>query len=151
MKNVRIESLAGHVYAVQASNGRHMLVADEPVSDGGEDTGPSPYELLLAGLGACMAITLRMYANHKQWPVESVSIELSHDRILATDCETCTPEERAAAGPGGRIDVIHTDIKVVGHLDEEQVKRLHEIAGRCPVHRSLEAPPKFVSTITASM
>ena len=151
MKNVRVESLAGQLYAMKASNERHELLSDEPQTDGGNDAGPSPYELLLASVGACMAITLRMYANHKQWPLESISIELSHDKVLATDCEACTADERAALGPAGRVDVIRTNIQLTGSLDEEQVQRLHEIANRCPVHRTLEKPPKFLSTVTASM
>jgi uncharacterized OsmC-like protein len=151
MKKVRIESLPGHVYTVQASDGRHELLSDEPVSAGGEDAGSSPYELLLAGLGSCMAITLRMYANYKQWPVESVTIELSHDKVLAKDCESCTEAEKAAAGPAGRVDIIHTDIKITGPLEDEQIARLQEIANRCPVHRTLESAPKFISSISASM
>ena len=151
MTKVHVESLPGHVYTVEANDGRHEWLSDETLEDGGEDAGPSPYELLLSGLGSCMAITLRMYANYKGWPLESVAIELTHERVPAEECEACTPEEIAAAGPGGRIDIIRTDVTLTGSLDDEQVARLHEIANRCPVHRTLEAKPKFLSSISASI
>lgn len=151
MKTVHVESLPGYTYTIQAGNGRHQWLSDESVAEGGEDAGPSPYELLLAALGSCMAITLRMYADRKDWPLESVVIDLSHDRLPASECAACTPEEIAAAGPEGRINVIRTDIRVSGDLDTGQVARLHEIANRCPVHRTLENKPKFLSSISASM
>ena len=151
MKKVRVQSQPGHTYAMQISDGRHELASDESVADGGEDGGPSPYELLLASLGACMAITMEMYARRKEWPLESVALELSHEKLLAQDCEACTPAEIEAAGPRGRIDIIRTEITLCGDLSAEQVARLHEIAGRCPVHRTLEGSPKFVSSVSTSM
>lgn len=147
MKSVEVRSLPEHVYAVEISDSTHTLLSDEEPDSGGEDAGLAPFELLLGALGSCMAITMRMYARRKSWPLGRVSITLQHDKVLAADCKDCTPEEIALAGPQGRIDVIETNIAVQGGLTVEQVARLHEIAGRCPVHRTLEARPKFVSTI----
>lgn len=121
-------------FTQQVRSRSHRLVADEPTSIGGADLGPGPYELLLAGLGACTSMTLRMYADHKQWPLQGVRVELEHDRVHAEDCETCSDEQRAG---GGRLDKITRRIRVDGDLDQEQRERLLEIANRCPVHRTL--------------
>ena len=110
--------------------GNHRLRADEPASLGGSDTGPTPYDLLLAALGSCMSMTLRMYARRKQWPLHEVSVRLRHDRIHARDCEQCETRE-------GRIDHIDVELHVGGPLDAAQRLRLLEIAGMCPVHRTL--------------
>jgi putative redox protein len=110
----------------------HKLVADEPKSLGGTDEGPTPYDYLLAALGSCTAMTLRMYADRKGWPLESVTVKLSQDRIHATDCEECETEE-------GRIDRIEREIELEGPLEEEQRRRLLEIADMCPVHRTLDS------------
>ena len=110
----------------------HALVADEPESLGGTDAGPTPYDYLLAALGGCTAMTLRMYADRKGWPLESVTVRLSQDRIHARDCGECETEE-------GRIDRIKREIEMVGPLDEKQRRRLLEIADMCPVHRTLKA------------
>lgn len=150
MESVEVRSLPDRVYAVEINDGTHALLADEEQDGGGEDAGMAPFELLLGALGSCMAITMRMYARRKAWPLKSVSVVLTHDKALARDCTGCTPEEIAAAGPQGRIDVINTDINVIGELTAEQVARLHEIAQRCPVHRTLEARPKFLSSIRHS-
>ena len=108
----------------------HRLVADEPVDAGGLDTGPSPYDLLLAGLGACTSMTLRLYAERKTMPLDRVTVRLTHSRIHAADCETCETKE-------GKIDRIDRTITLAGNLDDEQRKRLLEIADKCPVHRTL--------------
>jgi len=112
--------------------GGHALQADEPRSVGGEDTGPGPYEFLLAGLGACTAMTLQMYARQKEWPLEHVAVRLTHDKIHANDCEHCETQE-------GRIDRIERELELTGPLDTSQRARLMEIADRCPVHRTLHA------------
>ena len=110
--------------------GRHQLIADEPTSVGGTDLGPNPYDYLLAGLGACTNMTLRMYVNRKGWPLETVESRLKHSKIHAEDCEECESET-------GKIDIIEKELIVRGPLSEEQRERLLEIAGRCPVHRTL--------------
>jgi len=112
--------------------GRHRLRADEPESAGGMDSGPSPYELLAAGLGACTAMTIRMYAEHKKLPLERVTVDLAHDKIHAADCAECETRE-------GRIDRIERVITLEGDLDEAQRARLLEIANKCPVHRTLHS------------
>ena len=145
MKTVHVRSQSGTTYGVAIDDGRHQLVADASAEDGGEKLGPTPYELLLGSLGSCMVITIQMYARRKQWPLETVAIELTHEKVFAADCEYCTQEEIDEAGPQGRIDVITTRVDVEGVLTEEQVARLEEIGRRCPVHRTLMASAKIVS------
>ncbi len=118
-------------YGQLITAGRHELSADEPTPIG-HDTGPSPYDLLLAGLGACTSMTLRMYAARKEWPLEHVSVSLKHSRIHAKDCADCDTES-------GQLDRIERVIRLTGDLDPEQRQRLHEIADRCPVHRTLHS------------
>ncbi|MEM9938090.1 MAG: bifunctional alpha/beta hydrolase/OsmC family protein [Pseudomonadota bacterium] len=110
-------------------DGRRFL-ADEPVSFGGSATGPDPYAWVTAGLGACTAMTLRMYAARKNWPLDRVTVDLNHSKDHPKDCVDC--------GPSDKIDVFSRDITLEGDLDEEQRVRLLEIADRCPVHRTLE-------------
>lgn len=110
----------------------HPITADEPESAGGNDLGASPYGLLLSSLGACTGITLKMYANRKNWELEEVLIHLSHDKIYAEDCRECETET-------GKIDKIERKIKLKGKLDDKQKQRLMEIADRCPVHRTLHS------------
>ena len=110
--------------------GGHVLVADEPERLGGGDEGPNPYDLLLAALGACTNMTLRMYAWRKKWPLAGVDSVLRHRKIHAQDCEECESED-------GRIDVIERELTLSGDLSEQQAERLMEIADRCPVHRTL--------------
>jgi putative redox protein len=112
--------------------GRHHLIVDEPVDAGGSDAGPTPYDLLLAALGACTAMTLRIYARRKGWPLNDVEVRLRHDRIHARDCADCETKE-------GRLDRVHREILLLGPLDESQRARLLEIANRCPVHRTLDS------------
>lgn len=119
-------------YRTEVYAGEHLLVADEPVNVGGTDTGPSPYGLLTSALGACTAITLRMYADRKQWPLEAVSVRLTHDKIHAQDCAECETKV-------GKIDKFEREIELTGALNTEQKQRLLEIAGRCPVHQTLES------------
>jgi len=121
---------AGGGFRQEVTAGTHRLVVDEPASVGGSDAGPSPYGLLLAALGSCTAMTLQMYARTKGWPLESVEVRLSHDKIHAKDCASCETKE-------GKLDRIEREVIVGGPLTDEQRKRLGEIADRCPVHRTL--------------
>jgi putative redox protein len=112
--------------------GSHSFYADEPAHLGGEDAGPDPYSLLLAALGACTAMTVRMYAKRKEWPLERVEVRLVNQRVHAVDCQECTSKD-------GYITRIKRHIKFFGPLDQEQRARLLEIAQRCPVHKTLAA------------
>lgn len=136
-RSVLVES-AGDGYRQRLSDGRHELIADEPVEAGGADAGPSPYELLLMSLGACTSMTLRMYAQRKGWPLEKVRVRLTHDRIHAEDCRDC--ETKA-----GLVDRIDRAIEIKGPLTDEQLGRLLEIADKCPVHRTLTSEIKIVT------
>ncbi len=98
---------------------------------GGGNQGPDPYEMLLAALGACTSMTVRMYANHKQWPLDDIKVELSHNREHCQDSADCEKE-------GQQIDVLERNITLFGDLTEDQRQRLLKIAGKCPVHRTLE-------------
>lgn len=108
----------------------HVAVADEPVNFGGTGAGPTPYDYLLGALGACTAMTVRMYADRKGWPLESVTVRLAHDRVHAEDCESCETKK-------GRIDRVQHEIELTGPLRETQRGRLLEIAEKCPVRRTL--------------
>jgi len=111
--------------------GPHHLVADEPAGVGGQDSGLGPYELLLASLGACTAMTLRLYADRKHLPLKSAQVRLRHSRIRAEDCAECETKS-------GMIDRIDRAITLEGDLSDEQRTRLMEIADKCPVHRTLK-------------
>lgn len=113
--------------------GPHSFLADEPESVGGMNSGPAPYDWVLAGLGACTSMTLRMYADAKKWPLKGVSVRLEHSKVHAEDCEDC--EEK----PGAKIDLMTREITLLGDLSDEQRARLMEIADKCPVHRTLES------------
>ena len=120
----------GQAYVQQITMSHHTMVADEPVALGGTDTGPSPYDLLIAALGACTSITLTMYARRKNWKLEGVGVTLRHSKIHAADCEECDKRE-------GMLDRIDREIKLEGDLSDEQQTRLLEIADKCPVHKTL--------------
>ena len=131
-ENNRVVARAGTALRTEVTANAHALVADEPVSAGGTDAGPTPYDYLLVALGACTAMTLRMYADRKGWPLESVTIRLSHQKVHARDCAECETRD-------GKIDHIRLELKLAGPLEEPQRRRLLEIAERCPVHRTLES------------
>ena len=110
--------------------GEHGLVADEPVSAGGGDAGPDPYDYLLASLGVCTSMTVGLYARRKKLPLEKITVSLWHSRIYAMDCEECETKE-------GMLDRIDVEIELTGPLTAEQLAKLMEIAAKCPVHRTL--------------
>lgn len=110
--------------------GKHILVADEPVSAGGGDAGPDPYDYLLTSLGACTSMTVGLYARRKEIPLENITVSLWHSRIYARDCEECETKE-------GVLDRIEVEVELTGPLSSEQHAKLLEIAGKCPVHRTL--------------
>jgi uncharacterized OsmC-like protein len=110
--------------------GNHSLAADEPVSAGGSDAGPDPYDYLLTALGACTSMTVGLYARRKQMPLENITVSLRHSRIYATDCEECETKE-------GMLDRIDVEVDLTGPLSTEQHAKLMEIAAKCPVHRTL--------------
>jgi putative redox protein len=116
-------------YTQQITLGHHRLVSDEPRPIG-DDAGPTPYDLLLAGLGACTSMTLRMYANRKGWPLDEVRVTLRHSRIHAEDCAHCETAK-------GWVDHIDRDVELIGALDDSQRQRLMQIADHCPVHQTL--------------
>ncbi|HWP27057.1 MAG TPA: OsmC family protein [Xanthobacteraceae bacterium] len=122
-------------YAQFVTAGRHVLGADEPEALGGRDTGPSPYEYILAGLGACTAMTLRMYANRQRWPLRRTSVRLRHDKIPTSDGKN-------------KIDQFEREIHLEGDLTPEQRRRLLEIAEKCPVSQTLQRSSVIVSRLS---
>ena len=121
----------------------HALIADEPIAAGGTDDGATPYDLVLAALGACTAMTLRMYADRKKWPLEAVVVALHHSRSHAADEQHC--EDRPA-----RLDQIERTLEISGPLTHEQRIKLAEIAERCPVHRTLDAGVRITTRLSAA-
>jgi uncharacterized OsmC-like protein/fermentation-respiration switch protein FrsA (DUF1100 family) len=120
------------------SIGPHRLLADEPHSAGGDDSGPGPYDFLLAGLGACKSMTMRLYAERKSFPLERATVTLNHSKIHAEDCAECETKE-------GLLDQIDVVIGLEGPLDADQRKRILEIADKCPVHRTLTSEIRIVT------
>ena len=129
---VLVRETHGGKFQQEILSGPHRFLADEPVKLGGLDSGPGPYDLLLAGLGACTSMTIRLYADFKKIPLENVSVRLNHGKIHAKDCETCETKV-------SMVDHIDRAITLEGPLDAEQRQRLMEIADKCPVHRTLKS------------
>ena len=117
-------------FAQEISLGQHRLAADEPASVGGTDTGPGPYDLLLAALGSCTSMTVAMYARRKGWPLESITVRLWHSKLHVADSESSETRDSL-------LDHIDRDVELCGALSEDQRARLLEIANKCPVHRTL--------------
>jgi putative redox protein len=140
VEGVRVLEAGQGKFAQDVYMGRHRLRADEPVAVGGADAGPSPYDLLLAALGTCTAMTVRMYADLKKLPLARVSVDLKHDKVHAQDCEDCETRE-------GKIDRIDRVVTLEGELDETQRAKLLEIANKCPVHRTLHSEVWIPTTL----
>jgi putative redox protein len=126
-------------YTQEISVGNHTLNADEP-RPVGDDAGPTPYDLLLAGLGACTSMTVRMYANRKDWPLERIQVRLRHSRIHAKDCADCESTK-------GFVGWIDREITFTGDLDDDQRQRLLDIAERCPVHQTLTSEVRVATSL----
>lgn len=119
-------------FAQEITTAAHHFRADEPTSVGGSDSAPTPYDYVLAGLGACTSMTVGLFARRKKWPLEDVVVGLRHSRIHAQDCADCETKE-------GMLDRIDIDVELKGPLTEEQRAKLMEIASKCPVHRTLKS------------
>jgi putative redox protein len=137
-RQVVVRETRASKFQQRVSIGPHRLLADEPVTAGGEDSGPGPYDFVLAGLGACTSMTMRLYADRKSMPLDRVTVTLKHNKIHAQDCAEC--ETRA-----GMLDQIDLLIAMEGDLDAEQRKKLMEIADKCPVHRTLTSEIHIVT------
>ena len=134
----QVVTQTGSGFTTEVMVQQHSLIADEPASVGGHNLGPTPYDLVAAGLGACTGMTLRMYADRKGWPLQTVRVHLQHEKVYAEDCKNCED-------PKQKIDQIERVIEIEGDLDEQQRERLVEIANKCPVHKTLEAGVKVVT------
>lgn len=119
-------------YMTEVRAGKHFMYADEPKRVGGQDLGPTPYDLLAAALGTCTSITLRMYADRKKWSLEAIKVHVQHERVHCEDCEE-------TEGKPKLIEVMHREIELEGKLTEAQQQRMLSIANRCPVHRTLHS------------
>lgn len=139
MTQVIAQSLANLQVQINASN--HPIIADEPISIGGDNQGPSPYDLLLSSLAACKVMTLHMYARRKGWDLQKARVTLNHQKMYAKDCDICESE------PNAKIDLIECDLHFEGDLTAEQIERLAEIADRCPVHRTLSSETKVRTSV----
>lgn len=127
-------------FTTEVKAGRHSFLADEPSSVGGKDLGPTPYDLLIASLGACTSMTLRMYADRKGWLLEEVRVHLDHGKVHEQDCENCENEN-------AKIDQIEREIELFGDLNDEQRQKLLEIADKCPVHRTLHGEIRVITKL----
>jgi uncharacterized OsmC-like protein/alpha/beta superfamily hydrolase len=137
-RNVVVRETRASKFQQTVTMGPHHMLADEPVAAGGQDSGPGPYDFVLAGLGACTSMTMRMYADRKSLPLERITVTLKHSKIHAEDCAECETRE-------GMLDQIDRVIAIEGALDADQRKRLMEIADKCPVHRTLTSEIRIVT------
>lgn len=137
-RNVVVRETRNSKFQQTVTTGPHQTIADEPIAVGGQDSGPGPYDFVLAGLGACTSMTMRMYADRKSLPLDRVTVTLKHSKIHAKDCEECETRE-------GMLDQIDRVIAIEGSLDADQRKRLMEIADKCPVHRTLTSEIRIVT------
>lgn len=137
-----VARLDGGSYTTDINAGKHGLIADEPLEVGGNDFGPTPYELVSAGLAACTVMTLKMYANRKKWKLDSVEVHVNHDKKHCIDCEETENKDV-------KIDIFERSIKIEGALDEKQRTRLLQIADRCPVHRTLHETVEVHTKVVA--
>ncbi len=127
-------------YTTQMKVGNHYMVADEPESVGGKDFGPTPYELVSAGLSACTAMTIKMYVARKGWDLQNIEVHTSYDKKHMIDCENCED-------PSAKIDTFEREIKLEGDLDEKQVARILQIADKCPVHKTLHSETQVITKL----
>ena len=128
------------IFTTEMKVGDHYLTADEPESYGGNNFGPSPYELVSAGLAACTAMTIQMYARRKKWDVKNVEVHISYDKQHAIDCENCEADT-------AKIDTFTREIKFTGDLDEKQINRILQIADKCPVHKTLHSETQIITNL----
>src|SRR5258705_13850694 len=133
MSDVIVTSLSNLQNEVRYGAG-HTFITDEPLEVGGEDAGPDPYTLLLAALGSCISMTVRLYARRKEWPLERVTVRLRQSRIHSKDCLECVDATE------GYVHRIERSVTFAGNLSEEQHRRLQEIAHKCPLHKTLSEP-----------
>jgi len=127
-------------FTAQMKVGNHYMLADEPESFGGNNFGPSPYELVSAGLSACTVMTIQMYAKRKGWPLENVEVHTSYSKTHAEDCAACETDT-------AKIDTFHRELKLSGDLDQKQIDRLLEIADKCPVHKTLYSETQIITKL----
>lgn len=127
---------------VTISARQFVWVGDEPLSAGGTDEGPNPYEILLGGLAACIAITLRLYANYKGISLGGVDVALDYDRVHADDCAECLEPK------SGMLEVVRSQVRIRGSFNEAQRKRLAQVAERCPVHKTLTNGVRIFDSVT---
>jgi len=127
-------------FTTEMKVGNHYMTADEPISYGGNDFGPSPYELVSAGLSACTAMTLQMYAKRKSWHIDNVEVHTTYSKTHALDCENCESSN-------AKIDTFHREIKITGNFDNKQMDRLLQIADKCPVHKTLHSETQVITSL----
>lgn len=131
---------SGDGFSASMKVGNHYMMADEPEDFGGNDFGPSPYELVSAGLSACTAMTIQMYVKRKGWDLQNIEVHTSYSKSHAEDCQDCE-------SPGTKIDTFHRELKLSGSINEKQTKRILEIADKCPVHKTLYSETQVITRL----